>query len=335
MSKKKGGRDDGKLPRMDFYVADFLSDARVAAMSPAGVGVYTKILCHLWWSGPLGTNLTTLARILGFPEREVRKVWPEVMPCLILNAEAETFTQSRLERERQIAIANRDRKRRGAETTNANRWGAERSLTDGTDGDAQRSLSDSHSGRPSPVTRHPSHTHPPPAAGSLTGPLDGAEACVCDGLSPLPNPNPGPACPEHAAPPPPPPRDDDLDAHLQRTWNRLRAELHRLPPERLTEKHQEAWSALLEACDSRLEECERTIRAYLEWRDRFLVDAAWSINVFPARAGAVLMRLREQQAKRLKVVERPAPTEPDGEVVPLEESKARIAELRSMLGGKS
>lgn len=312
-------------------------------MTLAEQAAYRNLLDELWLrDGVLPADERILAKVCGdaLSWPEVRKA---VMARFVLTPEgyrnethdevaagAKNFHTSQAEKGRKGARErwDRERKRKGG-------------MADSCPGDGHsHGPSDSRGHGPaiSPASGPPmasdlrspyTHTHTTSEVVPTSGPPDDAGVSVCDGLSP--SPNQSPAHPGHAAQPAPPPDDDDLDAHLQATWNRLRAELHRAPPERFGPKHRDAWTWLLEACESNVAECEAVIRGYLEWRIRFLVDAGWSINVFTSRAGAVLMRLRDQKAKRLRVVEKP--TEPEPVPASPEAAEAALRQMRELTRG--
>jgi uncharacterized protein YdaU (DUF1376 family) len=77
---KKNPRS-GKLPWFPFYPADWLADARVAAMSLEEEGAYIRLICFCWREGSIPTDPASLARLLKVDEAQVANIWSAVGPC--------------------------------------------------------------------------------------------------------------------------------------------------------------------------------------------------------------------------------------------------------------
>ncbi len=125
---------------------------------------------------------------------------------------------------------------------------------------------------------------------------------------------------------------DDQHGFLLGAWNAARKK-SRLPAEPLTDRHREAFSALLVATDGDRELATGAIDAYLGWRDTKLVEAWWSINIFPHRLSACVAKAEAQLARTRRSNGRAAAaTEPEEPVLPPEEAQRRMAGLRSAIG---
>lgn len=338
---KGDGRREGKFGRLDFYPGDYLSDAKVIAMTWEAQGAYCRFLFISWMSGPLPDDLGTLARILGGSEKQLRKLWPQIEPCLAQGPAPGTLVQPRLERERQRAIENRASKREGAERTNERRWG---SHSDSHDASLSDRSATPGSDRPSAsASASASHTPPTPSGGRGSAPPDGA-ARVCAEKSQRPEP-PEPDPPAGIAPSSPqPPGDpptaaarpgpeptadtDDRFAALWAAWQDGRAS-RKLPPDRWSAKHASTFDDLLDkSAEDRDFACE-VIRAYFGWDDEKLRGVAWGINLFPFRMDAcfpVAEEAREKAMRRRRAAAAEAEAEREIELTP--EELERIAESR-------
>lgn len=71
----------GKAPAFQFYPADWLADARVAAMTLEEEGAYIRLLCFCWREGSLPPEPSTLARLLKVSTDKMAELWSRIEPC--------------------------------------------------------------------------------------------------------------------------------------------------------------------------------------------------------------------------------------------------------------
>lgn len=92
-------------PAFQFYVRDWLGDARVRAMTHEARGVYMDLLCYCWQEITLTNDLPSLARMSGMTIAAFRRVWPQIAPCF--TPDGAGFRHRRLddEREKQAAFS--------------------------------------------------------------------------------------------------------------------------------------------------------------------------------------------------------------------------------------
>jgi uncharacterized protein YdaU (DUF1376 family) len=109
------------LPMMPWFPRDFIASTR--AMRPAERGAYRELLDFQWELGVLPTDEQRLARLIGYTKEEFDDVWPAIKYKFVPSNGG--LVNERLEEHRKKALEQREKKRRGASTTNAKR-GAER-----------------------------------------------------------------------------------------------------------------------------------------------------------------------------------------------------------------
>ena len=113
------------LPWIKLWVADFITDSRVAMMSNAALGLYLRLLFVEWNEGPFSADHSVLARITHTSFREFAKLWPEIAPLFTQTADGRLM-QRRLERERADAEEQHEHRKAGGKMTAIKRWGAAR-----------------------------------------------------------------------------------------------------------------------------------------------------------------------------------------------------------------
>jgi uncharacterized protein YdaU (DUF1376 family) len=120
---------DNSLAMMPWFPRDFIAATR--AMRLAERGAYRELLDYQWEMGKLPADHERLARLLGVTIDEFEAIWPAISDkfCTVDGGLANT----RLEEHRLKSLERRDRKRNGAASTNAKRYGQR---------DAKRSLSE-------------------------------------------------------------------------------------------------------------------------------------------------------------------------------------------------
>jgi uncharacterized protein YdaU (DUF1376 family) len=64
-----------KSPAFQFYPKDFLTDERVRLMSHQERGIYITLLCMCWQEGSLPASVDDLARLVGMPLRQFKRLW--------------------------------------------------------------------------------------------------------------------------------------------------------------------------------------------------------------------------------------------------------------------
>ena len=114
-------------PAFLFYVQDFLTDARSAAMSLEARGAYVTLLAHEWIEGGLPADPVALAELLHVTPASWARLWPPLAGCFVQRGdrlvnrrlEAERAAQRDRERRRQEAAAERKAQARAAA---AARW---------------------------------------------------------------------------------------------------------------------------------------------------------------------------------------------------------------------
>lgn len=95
-----------KAPAFQFYPRDYLSDARVLAMSYEERGVYMHLLCVCWNEhGELPADVGALARIVGWQRARFDKAWRAIEPCF--ERRGESYHHPRLDKEREKQEARR------------------------------------------------------------------------------------------------------------------------------------------------------------------------------------------------------------------------------------
>jgi uncharacterized protein YdaU (DUF1376 family) len=112
-----------KAPAFQFYPRDFLMDGPVLAMSLAEKGAYITLLSVCWLEGAIPDDASQLARILGVPVGEFRKVWPALAPCFQRRDDGR-LVNKRLEEERRKQAAYRERMSARGTQGAVGRWGS-------------------------------------------------------------------------------------------------------------------------------------------------------------------------------------------------------------------
>jgi len=97
-----------KLPYYRMHPKDFDSDENVRLMGMCELGLYIRCLNHAWVNGSIPDDPTKIAKITGFPLREVKKSWPAVSKCFT-KSDGDVLVNLRLERERKWAIERSDK----------------------------------------------------------------------------------------------------------------------------------------------------------------------------------------------------------------------------------
>lgn len=87
-----------KAPAFQFYPKDWLTDAKVKAMSLEAKGAYIDLLGFYWLEEGLPANSDSLARLIGIAPAKFRRIWPQIEPCFRI--EGERLIQKRMEHER-------------------------------------------------------------------------------------------------------------------------------------------------------------------------------------------------------------------------------------------
>ena len=128
--------NDTSLPMMPWVPRDFIAATR--AMRPAERGAYRELLDFQWELGVLPSDPERLARLIGYTAAEFEDVWPGIKDKFVVNGVG--IYNKRLEEHRNRAIEQRDRKRRGAISTNAKRYG-QRDAEHVAERDAERVVS--------------------------------------------------------------------------------------------------------------------------------------------------------------------------------------------------
>lgn len=86
-------------PAFQYYPRDYLSDARVRAMTYQERGMYWDLVSQCWLEHGLPGTPTEIARILGLaPTKFVKRYWPHLQECFVLVDGR--YQHRRLEKER-------------------------------------------------------------------------------------------------------------------------------------------------------------------------------------------------------------------------------------------
>ena len=107
------------LPWLAWWPADYLGATR--AMTIAERGAYIDLLNYSWLNGPLPHEPDRLARMIGVTPQEFAAVWPMIRPKFEVTPHG--LVNNRMERERQIAIANQGKRSDKASKAAGARWG--------------------------------------------------------------------------------------------------------------------------------------------------------------------------------------------------------------------
>jgi uncharacterized protein YdaU (DUF1376 family) len=109
-----------RAPAFQFYPRDFVSDSRVTSMSLKERGAYITLICHCWTDGVISADHEQIAKLLGVPITEFRKVWPAVERCFTLTPTG--YTHKRLDEERQKQASHRQRQSDRGKVAATKRW---------------------------------------------------------------------------------------------------------------------------------------------------------------------------------------------------------------------
>jgi uncharacterized protein YdaU (DUF1376 family) len=108
---------DTSLAMMPWFPRDFIAATR--AMRIAERCAYRELLDFQWELGVLPTDVARLARLIGFSDAEFADAWPGIKHKFVeCNG---GLANKRLEEHRVQALERREKKRRGADYTNAKR----------------------------------------------------------------------------------------------------------------------------------------------------------------------------------------------------------------------
>ncbi len=108
----------GKSPAFQFYPKDF-TDGTVD-LPTEDVGAYIRLLCYQWGKGAVPSDTSTLARIAGLTRGRMVHVWQRIRRHFTEQGDG-TFTNPRLERERQKQALYREQQSRKGKVSAANR----------------------------------------------------------------------------------------------------------------------------------------------------------------------------------------------------------------------
>jgi uncharacterized protein YdaU (DUF1376 family) len=108
-------------PAFQYYPRDYLSDAKVRAMSYKERGMYWELVSLLWGEHVLPANIDQLAKILAVPIREFRRHWPAISPCF--RVVGDDIEHGRLEEERRNQQRFRDGQSTSGKAGAEKRWG--------------------------------------------------------------------------------------------------------------------------------------------------------------------------------------------------------------------
>ena len=87
-------------PAFQFYPKEFLSSAKVIAMTATERGVYITLLSIQWLDGSLPDDLAALARLVGINAKAFAKMWPHNLARCFTARHGGRLVNERLERER-------------------------------------------------------------------------------------------------------------------------------------------------------------------------------------------------------------------------------------------
>ncbi len=109
-----------KSPAFQFYVKDFLTDDKVAAMNMEARGVYITLLSYCWNNNGLTTDREELKEMCGNPINW-EKIWKKVGKCFYENS-GKLFNK-RLDKERIKQGAWKEKSSKGGKESAKIRWG--------------------------------------------------------------------------------------------------------------------------------------------------------------------------------------------------------------------
>ncbi|MET0049239.1 MAG: DUF1376 domain-containing protein, partial [Sedimenticola sp.] len=114
--------DQGKAPAFQFYAADF--DTATRGWLPEEVGIYIRLLCNQWTTGPLPTEPRRLAAIVGMSPQDFEQVWKSTVGSKFVESK-DGFYNERLEKVREEQRAFRKRQSEKGRKGAAARWHAD------------------------------------------------------------------------------------------------------------------------------------------------------------------------------------------------------------------
>lgn len=149
-----------ELPMMPFYPNEF--DASTKGWTWEERGVYHLLLAAQWQIAVLPTSPKALAKVVGCTAKKFTTLWRRLEPKF---PEIPTGRQNfRLEQHRLASLAHKESRRKGAEKTNAQRYG-QRSLSDRS---ASRSALASDSRIHGSTDSQTEHPQPPQGGGGIS-----------------------------------------------------------------------------------------------------------------------------------------------------------------------
>jgi uncharacterized protein YdaU (DUF1376 family) len=107
------------LAMMPWFPRDFIAATRHLALAERGA--YRELLDYQWEMGALPKDIARMARLLGVSVQEFAPIWEAIGDKFEFNGSG--YINKRLEEHRIKAVAQRDKKIKGAEKTNAHRYG--------------------------------------------------------------------------------------------------------------------------------------------------------------------------------------------------------------------
>jgi hypothetical protein len=112
-----------EAPAFQYYPKEYLSDAKVRAMSYTERGMYWELVSLLWGEVRLPASPPQLSRILGVPLSVFNKHWPALRPCFrVVEDGSGDIEHGRLEIERRKQQRFRDGQRESGKRGAAKRW---------------------------------------------------------------------------------------------------------------------------------------------------------------------------------------------------------------------
>lgn len=113
----------GKPPAFQFYPADWLADANIAAMEPAEEGCYIRLLCFDWREDGLPDDMDVLARYCRIDPITFQTYWARLSPCFVAHPKKDGHvTNKRLQLERKEQRRRRRAMSQGGKRGARKRW---------------------------------------------------------------------------------------------------------------------------------------------------------------------------------------------------------------------
>jgi uncharacterized protein YdaU (DUF1376 family) len=120
MSKKGANTlNKGKAPAFQFYAADF--DMATRGWLPEEVGVYMRLLCAQWITGPLPKEMRRLAAIAGITAQEFEDIWKNTLGAKFEESE-DGYLNQRLEVVRKEQLEYRETQSENGKLGAKKRW---------------------------------------------------------------------------------------------------------------------------------------------------------------------------------------------------------------------